>query len=311
MSQEIPSAAQEQLDAVKQAMEAKQAEAEVQPEVEPAEEPVATVVEPEPAPTEDPKPELALGKTTQVDPQTAEEEDWKHKYDVLNGMFRKETGDLREQNQNMAAELEKVKAEVAKVPLTAESISDEAVREMIPKDQIEEYGMEYWKGHLFAYQQVAEKAQDTPKIQNLEKQMATQRRDAYYDQLAVGVPEWEKINNSPEWIAFLDKVEPLTGVKYEDLLMDAHDSFNVERTKNVFDAFGATSSTKPTGFDTLATPKAKAPVAPDAKKSTMTVKEWTAKMQAIPSLGLSQAGVEKKQNELRAMWKEGRVTHAP
>ena len=257
-----------------------------------------------------------LGKTGTPDSQPAPNEDWKHKYDVVNGMYRKDTAELREKNRQLEEELKKAREGGKPVQITAADISDDDVTALVDASLIDEFGIDYWKQQIAIQKTVAvnsapQPAMDDSRIQNVEQQIANQNRQGFYSQLSMLVPNWEQINGTAEWNAFLGQIEPLTGATYEALLMDAYESFDAARTAQLFDKFLSAPNRAP-GFDALATP---APqngiVVPGAQGQTMTFEEWSAQMQALSSGGLSPMEVVQKQKELMAVWQEGRVTGAP
>ena len=300
----VPNALQEQLDAIQQ----NAAPAPQQP-------PGVTVPVPPPVtPATDLKDGAKVLGNTGMDSPAAQNEDWKHKYDVVNGMFRKETADLREQNRQLEEELKKARESGNQgVQVSVGDISDDEVRGLVSPDMVDEFGIDYWKQQIAIQKNLAPTVTSVTddRVQNIEAQFAEQNKQAFYQQLTGLVPNWEQINGTAEWNTFLGRIEPLSGATYEAILVDAYDNFDAGRTAQLFQAFLSAPNRTP-GFEGLATPAPRqANNGNSLPGQTMTFEDWNAQMQAVSSGGLSPMEVLQKQKELMDVWEQGRVTGAP
>ncbi len=302
MSEElVPSALQDQLAQLAQIPEPSAAPAEPNPPAVPA----------SPAINLTPGAKV-LGKTASANSPAAPTEDWEHKYNVLQGMFNKNTSDLREQNRLLEEQLKEARESSAPAAPSTGDVSDADVQGLVAQNLIDEFGMDYWKQQIAIQRTVAATAMpqaDTQRLQQVEQQMADQNRQAFYGRLTQMVPNWEQINGSAEWNAFLGQIEPLTGATYEALLMDAYEVFDASRAAQLFQTFLSTPQQAP-GFNGLTTP---APMVPTSvpQGGTLTPEEWAAQMQAISAGGYSPVEVIQKQNELMSAWTQGRVAGMP
>lgn len=69
------------------------------------------------------------------------------------------------------------------------------------------------------------------------KTAAETASDRFYAKLEELHPDWETVNSSPQWLTWLTETDPMTGVRRDDLLQDAHRTLNLVRTAAFFTAF--------------------------------------------------------------------------
>jgi hypothetical protein len=178
---------------------------------------------PEPAPAEptpQPNPEPTEPTPVETKPEPAEpvvaEETWQQKYKTLKGMYDAEVprlhADLRElksQVESLRRAAETKPAEPAK-PVTAEKLVTDADVEAFGQDLIEvqrkvarEVAAEF-RGELDAVK--AENA----KLREQLTATGTQVSEATFEQrLHRLVPDFDAVNVNPQWIAWLNEVDPL------------------------------------------------------------------------------------------------------
>jgi hypothetical protein len=261
----------------------------------------------------------ALSKSAPADRQNETPVDWKHKYDVVNGMFRKETSELREEVKRLKDELEKSKQakpkQVASLSTEPDSISDDELESLVEAEFLEGYGYDYWR-QLIALQRVAVQSAipavvtTDPRIETIEEEFKRQKQEAFYRELDRIVPEWEKINGTDPWNLFLQTLQPETGISYNGLLSDAVDSFDAQRVAAIFRTFG--SQRQGDGFKAYVTPHSNSPSAQQfGTGQTMSFEQWNAEMQALSSRGYSQTEMLAREKNLMAMFREGRVSGVP
>jgi len=247
-----------------------------------------------------------------LDRQDHEQDDvWKHKYDVVNGMLRKTS----EENKALKVQIEEIKTRQAATPsanVKPDDITDEDIEAEVTPNLLEEYGYDYWR-QMIAMQRKAAQAvkpkQDDPELQNIKQKFQKQEEDRFFDDLDKLVPEWETIHKTKEFQDFLGTVDEMTDVTYKGILQDARDYLNAQRAAAIFRAF-LSKSPRTDGFRNLVTPQTR-PVQGEVKGNTMTFAEWSHRVNTLNSKGFSPMEIASERNKLNAMYQEGRVTGIP
>jgi hypothetical protein len=209
----------------------KDAEAEpaAEPEAPVAEEPVAaaevTAVEPEPEPVAE-----------------AESVDYEHKFKTLQGKYDSEVASLRDSLHQTQAVLSAMQQAQQAQPAPAEP---EVTEEMptISKDEVSDYGEELLdvigRKAVLALNPVLE-----PILQrlhtleqgtkNVEQRQHMSDRDKVYAALNDAAPDWQTINRSSEFKAWLGEVDPYVGALRGDLLNQAFEANDSQRVVAFF-----------------------------------------------------------------------------
>jgi hypothetical protein len=202
-----------------------------------------------PTPTENLQPqEQAIAQPTTADAPPNEQPDehkkddqWEHRYKVLEGKYRAEvpriSADNRELRQKLDAlteELEKVKTQ-GSVPLSS----------LISQEDREKYGDELLDVmKRSAQEQVSSKDVE---IQALRKQLesvslntAKTAELGFFERLGQLVPDWNTVNSEDEFLKWLDEYDEFTGRTRQELLSDAEQARDADRTARFFNSWKAT-----------------------------------------------------------------------
>jgi hypothetical protein len=87
-------------------------------------------------------------------------------------------------------------------------------------------------------------------VETVREVQVADARTTYYAELAKEVADWQTINNDPKFEAWLDGIEPLTGLKRAAILGDAFQAMDHRRTVAIFKSFqqetGASAPAVPT-----------------------------------------------------------------
>jgi|JFJP01.1.fsa_nt_gi outer membrane murein-binding lipoprotein Lpp len=182
---------------------------------------------------------------------SALERDYKeleHKHNTLQGMFARqgaEVGVLRQQMDELARRVSSAPAPAA-APVTT------AVGKLTAKDR-EEYGEEL----IGVIRRAAHDTLSLPlqtivaRLDRLEKGLnettatatsavktaAATAQDKFYATVSERHADWEKINATSEWLTWLAETDPMTGMRRDDLLQDAHRNLDAGRVIAIFSAF--------------------------------------------------------------------------
>jgi hypothetical protein len=277
-------------------------------------------VAPPPPAAAAPQPPAAPSILRPQAPPAQPDDDWEHKYRVLQGMHKKETSDLR-------AELEQTKAE--KDALAQKQVDTGPINLAdygITEAQIEEYGTEYWETQVKIQRNVAEKnapaqsqgpARDE-EMDVLKGQVAQQAKDAYYQRLSVLVPDWETIDSDQRWLDWLAQTDVATGLLNQELLEDAHLANDEVRVAGIFNRYKGIAASAPAPaqpsqptVDVVPPTHAPAEQGSVARGDTMTFEQWQQEVSRLTSRGLAAEELVEEDNRLQKMMAEGKVTGAP
>lgn len=216
---------------------------ETPPAVEPPVEVPPKQVEPAPAPVVEQKPDSV----------------WEHKYRTLEGKYQAEVPRLHQQNKELATQLQTLTAtvEVLKQPQQTPS----ATEPLVSAKDVEEYGQDLIDVQRRVAREVmaplqVELSKRDAVIAELRKAQEKTGADVtavtFEQRLAQSVPDFQTINVSPEWIAFLDEPDPFTGEPRRAFAEYAYNNQHVDGVKKVVDFFKAMKSPTQTAPDPAA-----------------------------------------------------------
>lgn len=346
-TENVPEALQKQMDALTQAPQdgtpAPTTEATDTPPTEttpaPTETPQNTEA-PAPAPQEAPKP-----APVEDDPNS---ESYQQRYKVIAGKYNAETRQLRQSVQEKDAELallrQELKAKSQQPPpqqqppqpqakpfdldATMASITDDEVESLISEQDIEDYGVEYWKQILgvqrMGQNQAAGQSQQLPqqpipdeftqRLDYLEQSQRMQQDQAFFADLSALTPNWEQTETEDGFMQWKDEVEPMSGKTYAELIEDAYYAHDPLRTAALFDQYAATRPSAPppapghTIESQVVPPTGGAPPPVQADANTMPLDQWNQAMKELTKGNMTPERVAERHKELVAMARAGRVT---
>jgi hypothetical protein len=183
--------------------------------------------------------------------QAPEEEDWKQKYDVLQGKYNKEVKEVRTQAESIPGlydELTEQKIKNSELAAELKSLRDkveEKVEEKIPE------GVEYLKKELpdvesaiqyYVNKHMKDSTQDilgkvSSKVESIESTVKDTTRGVFESELAMRVPEWKSLNRNPDFLSWLEQIEPFSGTSRLDLLRSAQLRGDAVTASNFFLSF--------------------------------------------------------------------------
>jgi len=169
---------------------------------------------------------------------------FEQKYNVLQGKYNAELGRLNEMVSNLLEEKAQLEVkggrEQANVGSGDEYFGNEGEDEI---NALKEQYPSLFKGltslaKKIATESASKKTEDVEKTVNALIQK-TERSEikGYYEDLNDSVPDWEKINKDPKFVAWLQGKDRYTSASKHDLLKNAFASKNVEATKAFFEDF--------------------------------------------------------------------------
>ena len=326
----IPKAIQDKLNTAKGQLD----QASAQPQAEPTPQPSQQATpQPEvqgqelgqatPSPQQQQQPtpvSQGLGGRQRLNASTETATDWEQKYKVINGKYVNESKRDREKIKELEQQLEQAQKS-QNVATPTNELTDDRIKELISPDLIEDYGIEYWRNSLTASQKVAmnaipDQSSSTSKdVEEVKAQLRKREEDDFYDKLDQRFPQWEQVNKSEDFQSFLDTKNALTGQRYGDLMMQAVETFDVERVMNVFSEFDKLMQSG--GMKAQpANPALQAQVVPNgsagggtagSKQGQYPMSQWLADYRDLSKRGLSATQLQVEQQKLNDDRVNGKV----
>jgi hypothetical protein len=221
-----------------------------EPEIKQEELPSAQEIEPTPA-----KQEQAQPKPEEQPAAPSQEEDylyWRNRFQVIQGKYNAEVPALRKQVSELEQALSEAKANQSQSPdqsapqQVANALGD------LSQDEIDEFGPELID--LVKRIAGAQVNQSSEKVDSLNeklsqtqdelKQIKDDQQDDQTSRFWAGVqrlvPDFVSINSNPNFLAWLDGVDPTTGIQRQSILNNHQKRLNPQGVEAVFNAFKQT-----------------------------------------------------------------------
>ena len=226
------------------------------PEPEPGPEVTVTESQPEPPPSEAPPPEPE--PTVQPEVAKPPEEDYEAKYKVLKGKYDKEVPDLAAQATFLikkvgaleAALAEKETPQPAPSPEPAPTSSPEPAKDLAADPKVKYFQTEYPDIYEGTDMLVQTRAKEIARalfkeefdrlnhrLSAVEQGQVQKTKESFYEALNKAYPNWEQIQASPEFSAFIQVQDEFSGIPRWQLLKDAYNKLDAGRAIRFFDAF--------------------------------------------------------------------------
>lgn len=217
---------------------------------------------PDKKPLEVPPPQQPVGVTKEeFEALKAELGTATQRYNVLQGKFNKEIGDLREENRGLKQEVQTLKTAPAAPAAGKTAVpSSEAMNrltEALGKENLADLEILIdVKAEEKAAKVREELSGVTQKVDHVASSQKVLATETFEGKLAGLVPDWAAINASQEWMDWLDTVEPASGQTYRELGEGAFNNRNVVRAAAIFNLF---KGSRKTPISTTPTPPPAAP----------------------------------------------------
>lgn len=198
--------------------------------------------------------------TPPAPPQAAtpqNEADWEHQFKSLKGRFERDQEEKRRLQQTLIDQ-QRLLAQVGSPPSVAPQGEGSGLRfnvappppgRRVTPAEVQEYGQELMDvmGRRAAevyepiLQQLAGELQTVKRqIGGVQNTVVFDARVKMYDDLARSVPQWDAINNSPQFASWLDQVDPVSHRTRREFLNGAHNSNSTGQVIDIFNAFLST-----------------------------------------------------------------------
>lgn len=193
-------------------------------------------------------------------PQTPE--DWEHQFRSLKGRYDRDTEEKRRLQQQVV-DMQRLMAQVGPPPNASEgsgvrfNVAPPPPGKRITQKEVDEYGQELMDvvGRRAAevyepiLQQVMGELQQVKRqVGGVQNSVVYDARVKMYDDLAREVPNWDQINNSPQFAQWLDQIDPISRKQRREFLNIAHNSNLTGQVVDIFRSFLSTlAPSNPTG----------------------------------------------------------------
>jgi hypothetical protein len=225
------------------------------------------------------------------------EETFEHKYKTLQGMYNADIARLQAANKDYegrVSQLEELISSFNTSPQnSAEASQEQQAQRFVTDTDVDEYGdsievmrkvsKEELHPVMSKMRQIEQQLSDLstslnsnvlPKVQDVARAQTESATERFWSGLTQRVPNWQQINNDPDFQSWLLQTDPLTGRTRQSFLEDAQKALSVDRVAAFFDTF-APQNSQPTGqnADTNGQPNRSASelekqVAPGRSRST-------------------------------------------
>ena len=192
------------------------------------------------------------GNGTHVDEVHAKpSEDYEQKYRTLQGIFNKQTSELRQQLAEQANSMKQLQEQLAEAHRAAEEqnaavFGTDEDRANFGSDFVElvERGVdartaEYRKEIASLKAQLADMGST---LNRVGQDAEVSRHAAFLADLDTLVPGWKEQNNDPAFLEWLRDVDPVSGMVRQDLLSRYEAERNSRQVANIFSAFSGKTS---------------------------------------------------------------------
>lgn len=197
----------------------------------------------EPAPADTQQNDLTPPATTSGSTTPPPEDAIEHRYKVLQGKYNSEVPRLSAENRDLKARLQELEQQFEEMK------NAKPVEPLVKPEEIDEYGEGLIDvARRIAREELASKQSEIEKlkreIESVKNVTTTKVSEDFFKSLTELVPDWEQLNEDPNFLAWLEEVDELTGEPRQVLLSRAEQQRNATRTAKFFTAFKQASTSR-------------------------------------------------------------------
>lgn len=173
------------------------------------------------------------------------------KYKTLQGMYNAEVPRLHAEKRELSNRVQQLEQLIA--TMNAKPAPQQApAQKLITEQDVEDYGdsievmrkvfreeMSSKDAEINELKHLVRQMQGTvvPQVHQLSQNYAVSKEQRFWADLQTAVPDWQDINGSKEFQAWLLEVDPLTGIPRQTYLDDAQRNLDSRRVANFFTAW--------------------------------------------------------------------------
>ena len=217
-----------------------QATAEAAPEeaVNDVAEPTTSDSVEEQAPQSEPQEQVESGD------QEPKQDDWQQKYRSLQGMYNADVPRLNAENRDLSSRVSQLEGLLGSMQEPAQQTPVQSEK-LITDDDVKEYGDSIAVMRKAAREEVSQEIAQLrqqlgqlqgvlPQVQQVQAQQKKSGEQTFWSTIASEVPNWNDINNDPDFQSWLLAIDPLTGISRQTYLEDAQKNLDASRVVNFF-----------------------------------------------------------------------------
>ena len=177
------------------------------------------------------------------------------KYKTLQGMYNAEVPRLHAEKRELSNRVQQLEQLIASMN-AAPAPQQAPAQSLITEQDVEDYGdsievmrkvfreeMSSKDAEINDLKRLVRQMQGTviPQVHQLSQSHAVSNEQRFWADLQTAVPDWQDINGSQEFQAWLLEVDPLTGIPRQTYLDDAQRNMDARRVANFFTAWKGTT----------------------------------------------------------------------
>lgn len=211
--------------------------------------PAPAPVAPEVTPIEarEPTPAPAPQGPAPTPAPAAPADSWEVKYRVLEGKYNAEVPRFAQQLREQSAVIDTLRREVEELKAAPPAPQAVPVEGMTLAEVEDKFGEDFAKAVGAVATSIAAQNADTlrkelaPKLESVEKAAKENARDTFMRQLSSAVPDYAQIDADPQFTAFLDEVDAMSGRARRHFFNEADQANDAARIARFFLAFKGNS----------------------------------------------------------------------
>ena len=207
----------------------------------------------EQAPQSEPQEQVESGD------QEPKQDDWQQKYRSLQGMYNADVPRLNAENRDLSSRVSQLEGLLSSMQEPAQQ-TPAVAEKLITDDDVKEYGDSIAVMRKAAREEVAQEIAQLrqqvgqlqgvlPQVQQVQAQQKKSGEQTFWNTIANEVPNWNDINNDPDFQSWLLAVDPLTGINRQTYLEDAQKQLDANRVVSFLELGKETGKTNTAQVD--------------------------------------------------------------
>ena len=193
---------------------------------------------------EEQAPQSEPQEQTESGDQEPKQDDWQQKYRSLQGMYNADVPRLNAENRDLSSRVSQLEGLLSTMQEPAQQTPVQSEK-LITDDDVKEYGDSIAVMRKAAREEVAQEIAQLrqqvgqlqgvlPQVQQVQAQQKKSGEQTFWSTIASEVPNWNDINNDPDFQSWLLAIDPLTGISRQTYLEDAQKNLDASRVVNFF-----------------------------------------------------------------------------
>tara|TARA_R100000734_G_C3304867_1_gene95368 strand:+ start:178 stop:1185 length:1008 start_codon:yes stop_codon:yes gene_type:complete len=193
---------------------------------------------------EEQAPQSEPQEQTESGDQEPKQDDWQQKYRSLQGMYNADVPRLNAENRDLSSRVSQLEGLLSTMQEPTQQTPVQSEK-LITDDDVKEYGDSIAVMRKAAREEVAQEIAQLrqqvgqlqgvlPQVQQVQAQQKKTGEQTFWSTIASEVPNWNDINNDPDFQSWLLAIDPLTGISRQTYLEDAQKNLDASRVVNFF-----------------------------------------------------------------------------